>query len=69
MSEIMVTVPLMFGWWEIVIIAVVALILLGGKKIPEFMRGVGEGVRGFKEGINGVKKDIEKDSTGDPESK
>lgn len=69
MSEIMVAVPLMFGWWEIVIIAVVALILLGGKKIPEFMRGVGEGVRGFKEGINGVKKDIEKDSTGDPESK
>ncbi len=69
MSEIMVTVPLMFGWWEIVIIAVVALILLGGKKIPEFMRGVGEGVRGFKEGINGVKKDIEKDSTGEPESK
>ena len=69
MSEIMVTVPLMIGWWEIVIIAVVALILLGGKKIPEFMRGVGEGVRGFKEGINGVKKDIEKDSTGEPESK
>ena len=65
----MVTVPLMFGWWEIVIIAVVALILLGGKKIPEFMRGVGEGVRGFKEGLNGVKKDIEKDSTGEPESK
>ena len=55
----MIAIPLFIGWWEIVIIAVVALVLLGGKKIPEFMRGVGEGVRGFKEGIDGVKKDIE----------
>ena len=61
--------PLAFGTWEIVAIVLVVLLLFGGKKIPEFMRGVGEGVRGFKEGINGVKKDIEKDSTGDPESK
>jgi sec-independent protein translocase protein TatA len=58
----------MIGWWEIVIIAVVALILLGGKKIPEFMRGVGEGVRGFKDGLNGVKKDIQKDSDKEPEN-
>ncbi len=61
-------IPLMIGWWEIVIIAVVALILLGGKKIPEFMRGVGEGVRGFKDGLNGVKKDIQKDSDKEPEN-
>jgi sec-independent protein translocase protein TatA len=35
------------------IILVVVLILFGGRKIPELMRGLGEGVRGFKEGISG----------------
>ncbi|MBO4446781.1 MAG: twin-arginine translocase TatA/TatE family subunit [Bacteroidales bacterium] len=58
----MLIVPLVFGWWEIVIIAVIALILLGGKKIPEFMKGVGEGLRSFKDGLNGAKKDIEDQS-------
>jgi sec-independent protein translocase protein TatA len=35
------------------IILVVVLILFGGRKIPELMRGLGEGVRGFKEGMSG----------------
>ena len=35
------------------IILVVVLILFGGRKIPELMRGLGEGVRGFKEGMHG----------------
>lgn len=35
------------------IILVVVLILFGGRKIPELMRGMGEGVRGFKEGMSG----------------
>jgi sec-independent protein translocase protein TatA len=35
------------------IILVVVLILFGGRKIPELMRGFGEGVRGFKEGMSG----------------
>ena len=35
------------------IIAVIVLILFGGRKIPELMRGLGEGVRGFKEGMSG----------------
>ena len=35
------------------IIRVVVLILFGGRKIPELMRGLGEGVRGFKEGMSG----------------
>jgi sec-independent protein translocase protein TatA len=35
------------------IIAVIVLILFGGRKIPELMRGMGEGVRGFKEGMSG----------------
>jgi len=36
-----------------IIILVVVLILFGGRKIPELMRGLGEGVRGFKEGVSG----------------
>ena len=39
---------------EIIIIALVVLLLFGGKKIPELMRGIGKGVRSFKEGINGL---------------
>lgn len=35
------------------IILVVVLVLFGGRKIPELMRGMGEGVRGFKEGMHG----------------
>lgn len=35
------------------IILVVVLILFGGRKIPELMRGLGEGVRGFREGMSG----------------
>ncbi|MBR4851161.1 MAG: twin-arginine translocase TatA/TatE family subunit [Tidjanibacter sp.] len=48
------------GGWEIVIIALVVLLLFGGKKIPELMRGIGSGVRSFKEGLNEVKSEIEK---------
>ena len=36
------------------IILVVVLVLFGGRKIPELMRGMGEGVRGFKEGMHGA---------------
>ena len=48
------------GWQEIVIIALVVLVLFGGKKIPELMRGIGSGVRSFKEGLNDVKSEVEK---------
>ena len=40
------------GPWQIVLIVLVVLLLFGGKKIPELMRGLGKGVREFKEGIN-----------------
>jgi sec-independent protein translocase protein TatA len=36
------------------VILVIVLILFGGRKIPELMRGLGEGVRGFKEGMHGA---------------
>jgi len=54
--------PLVFqnlGIWEILIIALVILLLFGGKKIPELMKGLGKGVKSFKEGLNEVEKDIE----------
>lgn len=51
-------VPLAITGWEWVIIALVALLLLGGKKIPEFMKGLGKGVKSFKEGMKEVDKDV-----------
>jgi len=59
-------IPLVFnlGFWEIVIIALVVLLLFGGKKIPELMRGLGKGVKNFKDGMKEVEndvKDIKKD--------
>lgn len=56
--------PLAIGMWEWVIIALVVLLLFGGKKIPELMKGLGKGVKSFKDGVNGVEdeiKDIKKD--------
>ena len=53
-----------FGIWEVLIIAFVVLLLFGGKKIPELMKGLGKGVRSFKEGMNEVEKelkDVDKD--------
>ena len=47
------------GAGEIIIIALVVLLLFGGKKIPELMKGIGKGVRSFKEGVSGIEKDIE----------
>ena len=48
------------GWGEIVIIALIVLLLFGGKKIPELMKGIGKGVRSFKEGMNDVTNEINK---------
>ena len=48
------------GMPEIVAIALVVLLLFGGKKIPELMKGLGKGVKSFKDGMNEV-TDITKD--------
>ena len=67
MMEIMTTlflVPLAIHGWEWIIIALVVLLLFGGKKIPELMRGLGKGVKSFKQGLNEVEeemKEIKKD--------
>jgi sec-independent protein translocase protein TatA len=42
-----------FGTQEILLCALVALILFGGKKIPELAKGLGAGIRNFKEGMKG----------------
>ena len=47
-----------FGWGEILIIAFVILLLFGGRKIPELMKGLGKGVKSFKDGMKGVENDI-----------
>lgn len=46
------------GTGEIFIIALIVLLLFGGKKIPELMRGVGKGVKSFKDGMNDIEKQI-----------
>lgn len=48
-----------FGLWEILIIALVILLLFGGKKIPELMKGLGKGVKNFKEGLSEAEKDLQ----------
>ena len=45
------------GMPEIVLIALVILLLFGGKKIPEMMKGLGKGVKSFKEGMNDLDPD------------
>ena len=56
------------GPWQVVIIALVIILLFGGKKIPELMKGLGKGVKSFKEGLNEVEKDI-KDVNNNTEDK
>ena len=51
-----------FGLWEVVIIALVVLLLFGGKKIPELMSGIGKGVKSFKKGMSEVEDEINKAS-------
>ena len=53
------------GAGEITIIALVILLLFGGKKIPELMRGLGKGVKSFKDGMHDLETEINKE----PETK
>jgi twin arginine-targeting protein translocase, TatA/E family len=54
---------LLFGiqGWEWIILLVVILLLFGGKKIPELMKGIGKGVKGFKDGLKEIEDDIKTD--------
>lgn len=61
MNTVLSIYPLVFGlgWGEIVLIALVVLLLFGGKKIPELMKGLGKGVKSFKEGVSQVEKEVD----------
>lgn len=47
------------GMQEVLVIALIILLLFGGKKIPELMKGLGQGVRSFKDGMKDIEKPIE----------
>lgn len=51
----MIAFPLVFnfGFWEILLIVLVILLLFGGRRIPELMRGIGKGINNFKKGLKG----------------
>ena len=64
-------IPLFLGilrGWEWIIIALVILLLFGGKKIPELMRGLGKGVHSFRKGVQEAKAEMER-PLDDPEAK
>ena len=47
------------GPWQIVLIVLVVLLMFGGKKIPELMKGLGKGISEFKKGKNDIEKDLD----------
>ena len=68
----LILIPVAIHGWEWIIIALVVLLLFGGKKIPELMRGLGKGVKSFKQGMTEVEddvKEIKKEIEAEPEKK
>ena len=47
------------GPWEIIIIFIVVLLIFGGKKLPEFAKGLGEGIKEFKKATNDIKDEVD----------
>ena len=70
---ILFVMPLFIGTTELVLIAAIALLLFGGKKLPELMKGLGQGMQSFKKGMNEPlpeetpKKNKNSESEKDPE--
>ena len=61
----MVNLLLMIGTAELLLSAALVLLLFGGKKLPEMMKGLGQGVRSFKDGM----KEISDPDSDDPHSR
>lgn len=58
----MLSLPLFLGsvgFWEVLLLVLVFLLLFGGKKIPELMHGLGKGMRSFKEGMKDVEAELD----------
>lgn len=65
-------IPLFLGnirGWQLVIILVIILLLFGGKKIPELMRGLGKGVQQFKKGMAEAREELDKVDLDDNDKK
>ncbi len=58
-----------FGAGEVIVIALIVLLLFGGKKIPELMKGIGKGVKSFKDGVKGIEDDINNDIADDDKNR
>lgn len=57
------------GAGEVIIVALVIILIFGGRKIPELMKGLGKGVKSFKEGMNEIEKDINSEPKDNSENK
>lgn len=57
------------GTQEILFIALIVLLLFGGKKIPELMKGLGKGVKSFKDGVNGIEESVKESTSIDEEKR
>jgi sec-independent protein translocase protein TatA len=51
------------GPWQIALIVAVVLLMFGGKKLPELMKGIGQGIRDFKDAKDGPKEETPKKNT------
>lgn len=70
MTQLLFAAQLLFiGSTELLLIGGIALLLFGGKKLPEMMRGLGEGVREFKNGVNDAKETDENSNNEEVEKK
>ena len=58
-TQMILAILLAVGAWQIVLIVLVVLLLFGGKKIPELMKGLGRGISEFKKGKNEIEKELE----------
>ena len=47
----------LFQPWHLILLAIIVIVLFGGKKLPELGKGLGEGLKGFKDGMKGVTGD------------
>ena len=57
------------GFQEVLLIALVVLLFFGGKKIPEMMKGLGQGVKSFKDGMKEIETDIKVETTEETKDK